>query len=1047
MGRQHRSSRLLNKAISNGGKLTVFTELSHTFLPGDLVYISGGYYDNCSDNLYESNWITSGAIFTNSQNKAYKVLLVNVGSNSITLDVNVSSTPFFPYCSKTVNTNIYGDPTDAVDPAYVTEVGAGGDNLYNHVYISQVYNANTRIQKGTINNGIFGHDDVFNYVGQKLGDGGNSSYKNNLTITHICAKRVKMDYGIINSKSSNSEITQKFDINIYSPSYNLNPVSVGPNNDYQGYSYFQCIWLGSIYSAPYLDIEVTTSKLGNGGGWYNNGAYLTKVLVNGAWVGTMDVAKNNSTVLEDCKVINGSFINNAKLHTNTGSNIIEDTNYNNYISLYLKTYASNSIVYDGAGTITFSNFDAGSLIGKKLEYSPTHVFYITGIKDGLDNTNIEYLNGECRINSFSYTYGTLNSGSMSITFNDLASNSADFIAKYTTGPGPSVGTYYVDFLYLRDLLLIQGGIANDQAVTNVKIPYIYSLNKTTNFIGAIVNDASTPTGRPKLITNRNYNINIFGGYVKNTDIANTVLFLGTYTKVISDLYQLVPDNTNNTPFETCIFKPDTTTGLIKRTYSGIFTDCVIHNGNFTNSDFYNTYIISKGSTSLVFLFNSRILTTSYVDNNVKWDYINFDPTRVTYSLVGGYYVKDRHGYFQGRTTPFVIGSDEQITNNHGPLTSTDYVWNLNNSKTRNLPFYAASAYAPYTGNEVYDTVPFVITNNVLDPNHNIKIATTGKIIPNVKQIQASTVNIHPSTYAANATVAMFNLGTLKYVPGGNPSKYISNNNYNYLMTAENFTTNTALNNVLFDIESNYLQPGINGSGAVDASLTLSGPFPYTVRSNSVFSKNDFHYYNSQVVDRTDTMIWVDKLTTPHVALNFSQYLQTTFRGVGGNTLTNYSLILNGTTIINETVNAEGVYGIQFTQMNWWDAISGTISDTITGGYIEIESVIVEKYDAINGNILTYPDIIDYSNDPLTCGPITEQAYHDNRNFMYDSEVPYSTNIPVQSLEPYVTALTAVPGEFWKVSVNLAVYMYNSRRYTDNCGKYEMHNYYFWIQFT
>lgn len=1045
MSRQHRSSKLLNKATENNGKLTLYTELNHTFNVGDYVYISGGYYDNTTENAFTSNWLVSGSIF-NTNNRPYKVISINVALNSFTLDYNVGLSPYFPYCSKNVITNIYADPTNLIDPAYITDdIATSGDNLYKHVYVSQVFNSSTRVRKGLINNGIFGTDVVLNYVGQKLGDGGNSSYKNNLTIRHIASKRIKMDYGVIMSKSFDTESTNKLEVNTTSGLYNLYNIVIANNNESQGYSYFQTAFIGSIYSNPYLDIELKLSKIGNGGFFYNTGVSITRALISGAYIGIDGVTKLDSNILEDCKIINNSILNNVKLIKGASSNYMEDSNHYSGYSLNLNSITS--IIFDGTDTLTFNGTDPYIFISKKLDYSPTNIFYLSGIRSEDRTELVDYLNGEIRISNFSYTYGTNNSGIFDIQFLDLSTNTVDFIAKYTSGPGPFPGTYYVDNLILNDLFLTQAGINNDHSLTNVKLPYIYAINKTINITGSIVPDFSTPTGRPKLVTNAgSYNINLFAGYFKNIDINDNVIFYGNQAKTIIDLYQFTAELNNNTLFYNVIMKEDTTSGLVKRTYSGVFENSTINNGNYTNSSFKDTLIVKKGSTSSIFLYNSRISDLSYVDENVEWDYINFRPTRITYSLVGPYYIKNRHGYFQGRTTPFIIGNADQIYANNSALLATDYVWNLNNTKTTSLPFYPRVAYTPYTGNEFWDIVPYTIYNYTLDPVYNIKLSSTEKIVPNINPFQSTGISIVPA-YPANTTVAVFNLGET-IISGNN---YVPIRNANYLITAENITTHPTLNNILLDTASNYFQPGTNGSGAVDTSLSITGTNPFTTRANSILTNTNYHKYkNTNYVNRALSIVSVGKLTVPNPATNFSQFTQTNFYAKGSTTNTLYPLTLNGTTILNETALAEGGYRIVYDNNSWTNMIGGIVATNVTGAYIEVETVITEKYDAIGGNIITAPYVSTYGNDPNICGPIQERISADLRHFMYDNTYPFAANPSLTSLKPSVSVLTVLPGEFYKITVNIAIYMYNLNTYTAkyrNCGKYELRQMYFWIQYT
>ncbi len=1056
MGRQHRSSKLLNKAANLGGKLTLYTELNHTLSAGDYVYISGGYYDNTTDNVYSSIWLTSDNIFTNQSNKSYKVLSVNAAQNSITLDVNVSGTPKFPYCSKTVTTNVYADPTNAVDPAYASEAVGSGDSAYFHVYVSQVFNGATRVKKGNINNGIFGTDVVLNYIGNKLGDGGVSSMKNDLTINHIAAKRIKLDYGVVTSKSFNTEPTTKFKVNYYA-GYSLSQESIANNNEGQGYSYFQTAFLGSIYSSLYNDVELKASKIGNGGYFYNSGVSIINALISGAYIGTDVLTKPDSTVLTDCKIINSSLLYNVKFEKYAVATKLEDSSYYSGNNITLTPTSSNTIIFDGTDTITFTTFDPSIFASKKLVFSPTHKFYLLGIKDQTTGEFVSYLNCECVVSAYSYTYGSATSGSITIKFNELAANSADFISNYTFAPGPGPGTYYCDNIILSNLYLMQGGVGNDHALTNVKVPYVYARNNTINMRGIITNDPSTPTGRVTLIGRPGMaNINVFDAYINKVNAVDTVLFNYGY-KVIYDLHQLLHESSSVCYFDNCIFKPDTTSGLARKVYSGVFTNCLIFSGNFTNSDFYNSRIVKTGATSYLFLYNSRILTTSYVDENVEWELINFNPFAsgsnypVTYSYGSGVYTRNKHGYFQGRLSSFIVGNTTQVAINSGPLNRNNFTYNLNNTKTHNFEFFTIAAHPPtYPTVDEYTSAPtYNLINPVLDPAYSYVVKTDIKLVP----MQRNTRNfIHPALTPVNGTIALFNLGHVNY--GTSPySGYIPTNNFNYLMLAETKSVNTALKNAGEDEFNNY-PISINpvGTGTLDPDLSFSdGNTTWGAKSNSVYLQQNYHKYNVQnVAKKQSMMFWSSGITQPNPVSNFSKFFDVNFKAKGLTSMAVTNLTSNATTTINETVGAEGSYLIYFEHMAWFDSFGGIIADNVTYAYMEIDSIIVEEYNAINGDIINTPSVLTHQTDPTICNSISALAYSNNTFNDFNGLLTFSGNTTITNYKPAITTLTVTPGKFYKIEVNIQIYSYNLTSVSmksPNCGKSEFRKYYMWLEFT
>jgi hypothetical protein len=160
VSRSHRSLKLLNHASSSvDNKLELYTELDNTFLPGDLLWITGGYYDNTDEMLYFEAWTNGNNVFNALGKKPYKVLSINALNNSFTVDISTLPTLFYPYCTKANTTNITANPFDIVDLAYnnINTTGSVYD-MYKGVYVSQYVAPKSRVVAGTVYNGTFGTD-------------------------------------------------------------------------------------------------------------------------------------------------------------------------------------------------------------------------------------------------------------------------------------------------------------------------------------------------------------------------------------------------------------------------------------------------------------------------------------------------------------------------------------------------------------------------------------------------------------------------------------------------------------------------------------------------------------------------------------------------------------------------------------------------------------------------------------------------------------------------------------------------------------------------
>jgi hypothetical protein len=216
-------SKLLNYVTNTNGYLTFYTELDHSFIAGEYVYIVGGYYDNTESLSY----ITTNNLSTL---KRYKVLFINTFNNSFTLDILYNGVNIvYPYGN---DDNLNGNIQDNINPGYNTQT-----DLYKDIFVCNNVFLKGRFIKGTINNGIFGND----YSTVKINKYyySNTTHNDNISINHICAKNVDINRGFIFSKTDQTlPNTSKYKL-IENTTYSITNVSITNNNGGYGYSYYE----------------------------------------------------------------------------------------------------------------------------------------------------------------------------------------------------------------------------------------------------------------------------------------------------------------------------------------------------------------------------------------------------------------------------------------------------------------------------------------------------------------------------------------------------------------------------------------------------------------------------------------------------------------------------------------------------------------------------------------------------------------------------------------------------------------------------------------
>jgi len=222
------SNKLINYASVNNGKLRLYTELNHAFVVNDIVFINGGYYDNCNKSTNSFNPF-------NIYNKGYKIIQIN-DVNSFTIDYTVTNISLiYPYG---IANNRFGDPQDNTNLAYNTFTG---QNLYKDIFISKCAFIRGNFRSGTINNGIFGSDNNTSYISNTLVN------ETNVIINHICGKNIEINKSTINLKThpllsttTKASILEDLTNSVNNPFIYSTSV-IGNNNDGYGFNIFEKI--------------------------------------------------------------------------------------------------------------------------------------------------------------------------------------------------------------------------------------------------------------------------------------------------------------------------------------------------------------------------------------------------------------------------------------------------------------------------------------------------------------------------------------------------------------------------------------------------------------------------------------------------------------------------------------------------------------------------------------------------------------------------------------------------------------------------------------
>lgn len=588
-----KSLKLLNFATNNGGFLELYSELDHSFLAGDKIFIVGGIYDNTEDSIYTSSYNTATPNLYNpfaSFKTGYVVLSVNYANNSFVINYPVTSTLIYPYG---VINNPFGNPQDSTHLAYNTYTGL---DLYKSIYVSKTVFLNGRFRKGTINNGIFGND----HFSIRLNIHENqvsSAVINDLTITHIASKNTTISAGIINSKTdSTNPITVKIKvIEDLTLGFSVTSIPINTNNDSYGYSQFE-----KLKNFGPLTIN---------NGYFNNpisgNINLNNLNIIKAKIGNKEPISSGANSLINCNLQSGflsNFTNTTSSLFNFGSNGggIIDTFINlNPLSTIPPTYGTNP------GEIIFTvDYDT---IANKI-WDITSSIYISGVTPlvTLSNSDIfKICNSLGQVLSVSYTFGSINTAVIHVLFNNLATYSGGWSTWQTNYP-------ITMFNFSKTKL------------TYNKFDNIYINGPTTistyleSFTNNIYIDSST-------------NINtVIEGYYNGISFYATTNFIGTSfgeSIYLNNSKQMFQTSTLIIPTFTYVNIPLNITPI-----KGNFTLCKINGGTIHNSNINSCFIFQDTSNPhYIYLYNSIITGNSNVDTIVYWDKVQFNGTPDTIS--------------------------------------------------------------------------------------------------------------------------------------------------------------------------------------------------------------------------------------------------------------------------------------------------------------------------------------------------------------------------------------------------------------------------------
>jgi hypothetical protein len=586
-------------------KLRVFTELDHSFVVGDKLYIVGGYYDNCNSKLY------STGNFYAANTTGYEVLAI-IDSNSFILDIDVDfnlANPFiYPYG---VPNNEFGDPFDNTDKAY----NCYTTSMEKGVYISTTAFTRGIMKKGTINNGIFGNDYhkvLLNNKGPVSGTVSNAD----LIINHMVGKNIEISKGQINSKTDASNLASS-KMRVLEDSTiggGINPfmvvgVTVTNNNDGWGNNVFERI------TNTATDIIINNGIFSNAN---NSFIALNNISITKAKLGGNCFIKSLANQIDNVSLGTGYV---GAINTLNDKIIVTGGIVNTFIPLTLEVGNATPVAYSATLKQIDIQVEYDVLANRYTAIGDS--VYITGIT-GTGNFDLSHLTGT--IAAMSYTFGTINSAVISIVFNIPGVTTG---GDWTTWKAANPVTNY-DFSGIKIHQLQNtfeaGRFENVQLISsyfdssiNFTTPDLYFSNSTVRegyFKGVTISSGTSFQGLSKGIS-----AYITGCAQIDQDADCTY----TYARIYNNL----------TPLR------------------GAFNTAYIQKGIIHNSLMIDTVCIPPLSTDVIFLYMCNLQGMMYLDNNVQWDYLRTKD--ITLSTITGATTLVPGAYLgNGRYTPWQI---------------------------------------------------------------------------------------------------------------------------------------------------------------------------------------------------------------------------------------------------------------------------------------------------------------------------------------------------------------------------------------------------------
>ncbi len=627
-----KSLKVLNYAKDNLGFVELYTELDHSFVAGDRVFIVGGHYDNTNT----LNYTTSYNILTPNEfnpfaphANGYLIRSVNYSQNSFVIDVPSTAPLFYPFG---VTNNILGDPQDLVNTAYNTYAG---NDLYKSVYVSRTAFGNGRFRKGTVHNGVFGND--FHNV--RINSYETSAYpvKEDVSITHIAAKNVILSRGIISSKTDSANpSTTKLSVledNTINPGpspFTVQNEAVGANNDTWGYSSYEKFVVkedSSIFNGEFNCprpgfLEILNSSISRGK------------------LGGKEPVDINGNVLTNGNLLSG-FLGNY-----TNNLLVGISSFNGgVIDTFIDLKPTNMTWGANPGEIIF-DVDYRVLANKKWTGAFTlSGCYVSGITPILpvtvpltfnDNSDrFDITHSWANFIGSTYSFGIINSAQITLQFTNLVSNWAVWSTTYT--PADFDFTKAKITFQQQDNIWISGDTLVSTAIQSYGNNVYFDSTGTTIvkegfYLGMLYNAKTQFMG---------------------TSIGESIMLL--------NCKQMFQSDAQTNP----IFNY-TTIQYTSAPIKGDFTNCKIYGGTIHNSNFTDCFILETimplalyfaySAYPDIFLYNAFINGNTRVNPSVKWDYVQYNglsDVAVNNFPADAYILEN--GFFGERKTPWKTG--------------------------------------------------------------------------------------------------------------------------------------------------------------------------------------------------------------------------------------------------------------------------------------------------------------------------------------------------------------------------------------------------------